>query len=109
MMKIPPASEFGGKSNIPEKLTLNDWLKQMKNIGCIGCHQIGQESTRTIPAAFGKFDSGKAAWMRRVQSGQSREHMTNQRARNIAGPPLKYLGLRPHPIAIGLPPQAKPP
>src|SRR5882672_1206187 len=50
MMKIPPASEFGGKGNIPEKLTQNDWLKQMKNIGCIGCHQIGQESTRTIPA-----------------------------------------------------------
>jgi hypothetical protein len=59
MMKIPPASEFGGKSSIPEKLTQNDWLKQMKNIGCIGCHQIGQESTRTIPGAFGKFDSGK--------------------------------------------------
>ncbi|MGB8605440.1 carboxypeptidase-like regulatory domain-containing protein, partial [Bradyrhizobium sp.] len=47
MMKIPLADEFGGKSNIPEKFTQNDWLKQMKNIGCIGCHQIGQESTRT--------------------------------------------------------------
>ena len=78
MMKIPPASEFGGKSDIPEKLTQNDWLKQMKNIGCIGCHQIGQEATRTIPAAFGQFDSGEAAWMRRVQSGQSGEQMTNQ-------------------------------
>src|SRR5882724_8299098 len=57
MLKIPDKSEFGGKSNIPEKLTQVDWLKQTKNIGCIGCHQIGQESTRTIPAAFGKFDS----------------------------------------------------
>src|SRR4029079_19526593 len=27
MMKIPPTSEFGGKSDIPEKLTQNDWLK----------------------------------------------------------------------------------
>src|SRR6202051_2655590 len=35
MIKIPPASEFGGKSNIPEKLTQTDWLKQMKNIGCV--------------------------------------------------------------------------
>ena len=52
MMKIPPVSEFGGKGNIPEKLTQVDWLKQMRNIGCIGCHQIGQEATRTIPAAF---------------------------------------------------------
>src|SRR5215469_5782010 len=54
MMKIPPPGEFGGKSDIPDKLTQNDWLKQMKNIGCIGCHQLGQEATRTIPAAFGK-------------------------------------------------------
>src|SRR5476651_2611762 len=73
MMKIPPTSEFGGKSDIPEKLTQNDWLKMMKNIACIGCHQLGQEATRTIPASFGKFDSGAAAWMRRVQSGQSGE------------------------------------
>src|SRR3954466_16360408 len=39
MMQIPDKSEFGGKSEIPEKLTQVDWLKQMKNIGCIGCHQ----------------------------------------------------------------------
>ena len=49
VMKIPDQSQFGGKSNIPEKLTQVDWLKQMKNIGCIGCHQLGQEFTRTIP------------------------------------------------------------
>src|SRR5512133_3659465 len=36
MLKIPDKSEFGGKSNIPEKLTQVDWLKQTKNIGCIG-------------------------------------------------------------------------
>jgi len=48
MMKIPDKAEFGGKSNIPEKLSQSDWLKQVKNIGCIGCHQLGQESTRTI-------------------------------------------------------------
>ena len=92
MMKIPPASDFGGKSDIPEKLTQTDWLKQMKNIGCIGCHQLGQEATRTIPDAFGKFDSGAAAWMRRVQSGQSGEQMTNQLAGNFGGAPFKYLG-----------------
>jgi len=84
MMKIPDKSEFGGKSNIPEKLTQSDWLKQMKNIGCIGCHQLGQESTRTIPAALGKFNSGEEAWMRRVQSGQSGEQMVNQLAGNFA-------------------------
>src|SRR5262249_59657769 len=30
MLKIPDKSEFGGKSNIPEKLTQVDWLKQTK-------------------------------------------------------------------------------
>src|SRR5512140_255343 len=37
MLKIPPASEFGGKSGIPEKVTQNDWLRQMNNVDCIGC------------------------------------------------------------------------
>jgi hypothetical protein len=109
MMKIPPTSEFGGKSDIPEKLTQNDWLKQMKNIGCIGCHQLGQEATRTIPSAFGKFDSGQDAWMRRVQSGQSGEQMTNQLAGNFGGAPFKYLGDWTDRVAKGELPKAKPP
>ncbi len=45
-------SDFGGSTRIPKERTQADWLKQMKNIGCIGCHQLGQASTRTIPAAF---------------------------------------------------------
>src|SRR5450756_2400208 len=108
MMKIPPASEFGGKSNIPEKLTQSDWLKQMKNIGCIGCHQIGQEATRTIPATFGTFNSGEDAWMRRIQSGQSGEQMVNQLAGNFGGAPFKYLGESTDRIAKGELPKDKP-
>src|SRR5215813_12820530 len=92
MMKIPPAGEFGGNSDIPAKLTQTDWLRMMKNLGCIGCHQLGQEATRTVPEAFGKFDSGEAAWMRRVQSGQSGEQMTNYLAGTFGGAPFKYLG-----------------
>jgi hypothetical protein len=107
MMKIPGADQFGGKTNIPDKLTQVDWLKQMKNIGCIGCHQIGQEATRTIPAAFGK--SGEEGWMRRVQSGQSGEQMTNQLAGNFGGAPFKYLGEWTDRIAKGELPKAKPP
>src|SRR5215470_7087068 len=109
MMKIPDQSQFGGKSNIPEKLTQVDWLKQMKNIGCIGCHQLGQESTRTIPAQFGHFKSGQEAWMRRVQSGQSGEQMTNQLAGNFGGAPFKYLGDWTDRIAKGELPKSKPP
>jgi hypothetical protein len=109
MMKIPDQSQFGGKSNIPEKLTQVDWLKQMKNIGCVGCHQLGQESTRTIPAQFGHFQSGEEAWMRRVQSGQSGEQMTNQLAGNFGGAPFKYLGEWTDRIAKGELPKSKPP
>src|SRR5690348_17724802 len=37
MLEIPPASEFGGHTRIPKERTQIDWLKQVKNIGCIGC------------------------------------------------------------------------
>jgi len=109
MMKLPPESEFGGKGAIPEKMTMTDWMKQMKNIGCIGCHQLGQEATRTIPAQLGAFKSGEEAWMRRVQSGQSGEQMTNQLAGNFGGAPFKYLGDWTDRIAKGELPKAKPP
>src|SRR5215469_248577 len=111
MMKIPGKDQFGpnAKSGIPQDLTQIDWLKQMKNIGCIGCHQIGQEATRTIPAQFGTFKSGEEAWMRRVQSGQSGEQMTNQLAGNFGGAPFKYLGEWTDRIAKGELPKSKPP
>lgn len=110
MMKIPAASEFGLKNSaIPEKLTQTDWLKQMKNIGCIGCHQLGQESTRTIPAQFGPFESGHDAWTRRIQSGMSGEQMITQLAGNFAGAPFTYLGDWTDRIAKGELPKARPP
>ena len=109
LMKIPPASEFGGKSAIPEKLTQNDWLKQMNNVDCIGCHQLGQESTRTIPATLGHFNSGEDAWIRRTQSGQSGEQMTNRLAGQWGGVPYKYFGEWTDRIAKGEVPKVEPP
>ena len=64
----------------------------MKNIGCIGCHQLGQEATRTIPAQFGHFKTGEEAWMRRVQSGQAGEEMIERRPAPSAARRCKYLG-----------------
>src|SRR5690242_5564642 len=92
MMEIPPASEFGGKSDIPEKITQTDWLRQMNNVDCIGCHQLGQEATRTIPAQLGSFANGREAWMRRIQSGQAGEMMTNRLAGQWGGVPYQYFG-----------------
>ncbi|TMJ88013.1 MAG: carboxypeptidase regulatory-like domain-containing protein, partial [Alphaproteobacteria bacterium] len=92
MLKIPPASEFGGSSDIPKNITRENWLRQMNNVDCIGCHQLGQQATRTIPAAFGEFKSGAEAWQRRIQSGQTGEAMTNRIAGQFGGVPFKYFG-----------------
>jgi hypothetical protein len=75
MIKIPEANLFDGKGAIPSGITQQEWLTTIKNRACIGCHQIGQLSTRTIPAAFGPFKSGEDAWIRRTQSGQAAELM----------------------------------
>jgi hypothetical protein len=53
MMKIPGADQFGGKSDIPPNIRQTEWLNLMKNNGCVGCHQLGQLSTRTIPKSLG--------------------------------------------------------
>ncbi len=78
MLTIPAADQFGGKSSIPPRLTQMNWISSMKNTGCVGCHQLGQQSTRTIPAVFGKFPSSADAWRRRVQAGQSGQQMLGQ-------------------------------
>jgi hypothetical protein len=108
MMKIPPASEFGGHGEIPKNITQANWLRQMNNVDCIGCHQLGQESTRTIPAQLGKFDSGRDAWIRRLQSGQSGEMMTTRIAGQFGGAPYKYFGDWTDRIAKGELPKSKP-
>jgi hypothetical protein len=108
MLEIPAVSEFGGHTKIPKERTQVDWLKQVKNIGCIGCHQLGQAATRTIEPALGKFDSSEHAWVRRIQSGQSGEQMTMQLAGNFGGAPYKYYGDWTDRIAKGELPFAKP-
>src|SRR5881392_3922521 len=90
MMKIPPGKDFGGHTDIPKNITRENWIRQMNNTDCIGCHQLGQEATRTIPAQFGKFASRADAWQRRITSGQSGEMMTNRIAGQFGGAPYKY-------------------
>jgi hypothetical protein len=109
MLKIPPASDFGGSTDIPKNITQDNWLRQMNNVDCIGCHQLGQEATRTIPASLGKFDSGTEAWQRRILSGQAGEMMTNRIAGQFGGVPYKYFGDWTDRIAKGELPKAGPP
>ena len=78
MLKIPAADQFGDKGRIPARLNQAAWLSAVKNNGCVGCHQLGQLSTRTVPAALGTFASPVEAWRRRVQSGQAGQMMLGQ-------------------------------
>jgi hypothetical protein len=83
MLRIPDPEQFG-TDGMPKNFKQTDWLNALKNNGCIGCHQLGQLSTRTIPAAFGTFESSEQAWIRRVQAGQSGQMMLG--ALNNLGP-----------------------
>src|ERR1041385_4462119 len=109
MMKMPPAGDFGGSTDIPKEISRETWRQRMGNTDCIGCHQLGQESTRTIPAQLGEFKTGADAWMRRVGSGHTGEVMVNRLAGQLGGVPFKYFGDWTDRIAKGELPKAKPP
>jgi hypothetical protein len=112
MLKIPAASEFGGKSKIPAKVTQTEWLNSMKSNGCIGCHQMGQLSTRTfprnVPFPLNDYKTSEEAWFRRIQSGQSGETMFNTLVKNLGGAPMRYYADWTDRIAKGELPHAKP-
>ena len=108
MLKIPGQDQFGGKSDIPDNVTQVDWLTALKNQACVGCHQLGQLATRTVPAALGEFKNGEEAWERRVQSGQASPLMVNVLAGKFGGVPFKYFGEWTDSIANGALPFAKP-
>jgi len=107
MLHIPTKDEFSEDGKIPATITQTAWLNQMKNNGCVGCHQLGQKSTRTIPASFGEFPSSAQAWMRRTMSGQSGEQMTGQLL-SLGPLGYQYLGEWTDRIAKGELPQTKP-
>jgi hypothetical protein len=108
MLTIPDAKEFGGKGAIPENITQADWLAVIKNRTCIGCHQLGQASTRTLPAALSDIQSSDEAWLRRVQSGQAGPQMVNPLAGTLGGAPFKYFAEWTDRIAKGELPHSKP-
>jgi len=112
MLKIPATSEFGGKSKIPAKITQTEWLNSMKSNGCIGCHQLGQLSTRTfprnVPFPLNDYKTSEEAWFRRIQSGQSGESMFNTLVKNLGGAPMGYYADWTDRIAKGELPHAKP-
>ncbi len=80
---------------------LNNYLTWTKNMGCVGCHQLGQLSTRTLPEGLGEFDSSEQAWARRIASGQAGNSMVRIAAEELKGLPIKYLAQWSDRIAAG--------
>jgi hypothetical protein len=103
MMKVPQASEV---ATLPGGV--NQYLAAVKNLSCIGCHQIGQLATRAIPHELGHFASGQEAWVRRIQSGQAGQQMLASAMNQLAGVPAKYLGEWTDRVAAGELPHAIP-
>jgi hypothetical protein len=103
MMKIPEPAEVaalpGGR---------NGYLMWMKNMGCVGCHQLGNLATRTLPKELGAFQSSQQAWLRRVQSGQAGSQMISIVQGALAGIPIHYLADWTDRIAAGELPAATP-
>jgi len=77
LLQVPPASDFpgtgpSGNGISPNIKSQGEWIRQVVNTdGCTGCHQMGNRATREIPEALGRFPDSRAAWDRRVQSGQA--------------------------------------
>src|SRR5436190_10836199 len=86
---------------------VNQYLASIKNQSCIGCHQIGQLATRTIPSAFSSM-SHHDAWVRRIQSGQAGSQMLASAMNQLGGVPPKYLSEWTERVANGELPHATP-
>ena len=74
MLKIPARNEFPAVagSGMPSNFKIQEqWVAGVKTDGCVNCHQLGDEATRTIPKNLGSFSSAAEAWTRRIQSGQA--------------------------------------
>jgi hypothetical protein len=103
MMNVPGVAELaalpGGR---------NEYLMWMKNMGCIGCHQLGNLATRTIPEAFRGAGSSQEAWTRRIQSGQAGVSMIRIAQGTLGGVPIRYLADWSDRIAAGELPASTP-
>ena len=84
MLQVPPASDFPGTGPTgngisPSIKSQGEWIRNIVNTdGCTGCHQMGNKATREIPENLGRFENSRAAWDRRIQSGQAGGGMSSR-------------------------------
>jgi hypothetical protein len=84
LLQLPPASDFPGTGPTGNGIASSmrsqgEWIRNVINTdGCTGCHQMGNKATREIPENLGRFENSRAAWDRRIQSGQAGGGMSNR-------------------------------
>jgi hypothetical protein len=96
MMGLPSDEEV---AELPGGLPY--YLTWVKNMGCVGCHQMGNEATRTIPTALADIRPSQAAWARRISSGQAGDNMLRTASERLKGLPIKYMADWTDRIAAG--------
>ena len=96
--EVYPAISWYSMMNLPDESEvsflrggLNEYISAMTNQTCVGCHQLGQLSTRTFPDSFKNIENSEQRWMRRVQSGQAAHQMIEPLASRLRGVPFRYL------------------
>jgi hypothetical protein len=106
--QIYPAAYWFAMMNLPteEEVAeldggLNSYLTWIKNMGCVGCHQLGNEATRTIPDSLADMESSEQAWARRISSGQAGNSMIRLAAQTLKGLPIKYMAEWTDRVAAG--------
>jgi len=82
LLEVPTADEFPGTgqdgNGIAEGVVhQDDFIRRISNGGCVVCHQMGSEATRTIPDLFATAENSFEAWNQRVRAGQAGAFMTN--------------------------------
>jgi hypothetical protein len=114
--KVYPAAYWYAMMKIPENAQVahlpggrNEYLMWMKSMGCVGCHQLGNLATRTIPPSLGAFSSSQDAWARRIQSGQAGAQMVRIAQGTLGGTPIQYLADWSDRISAGGLPASTPP
>ena len=81
LIEVPGKDQFPGTGPegngiSPSVESQAAWISRTKSLGCMQCHQLGNQATREIPPELGEFDSLEAAWARRIESGQAGRSMT---------------------------------
>ena len=96
--EVYPAISWYSMMNLPEESEvsflpggLNEYISILTNQQCVGCHQLGQKSTRTFPESLMAIEDSQARWMRRVQASQAAHQMIAPLAGTLRGVPFKYL------------------